>query len=113
MSARFNNILLVDDNESIRSVVTDMLSKMGPGVSSVENGENGPRAVAFLKIPTICDFNNTTQKGDSKFSFASFVPKPHFLESLFDTKPDCAIGCTHPIGICNNLGKFYFCTSLN
>lgn len=34
-------ILVVEDNESIRSVVSKMLSRLGYDVSSVDSGENG------------------------------------------------------------------------
>jgi CheY-like chemotaxis protein len=41
MGVSFQHILVVDDNETIRSVVSDMLVQMDLEVSSVETGEKG------------------------------------------------------------------------
>lgn len=41
MGVRFHHILVVDDDESIRNVVSDILRKMGLNVSSAENGKKG------------------------------------------------------------------------
>ena len=41
MDIGFRHILVVDDNEMMRNVVSDMLAKMDLDVSTVENGEKG------------------------------------------------------------------------
>lgn len=41
MGVRFQHSLVVDDNETMRSVVSRMLAKMGLKVLAVENGEKG------------------------------------------------------------------------
>jgi DNA-binding response OmpR family regulator len=41
MDVRFRHILVVDDNETMRSLVSGMLAKMDLEVSSVENAEKG------------------------------------------------------------------------
>ena len=41
MSVKSHNILVVDDDETIRSAVSDILEKIGLKVSSAGNGEKG------------------------------------------------------------------------
>ena len=41
MAINFRHVLVVDDDDSIRSMVSDMITQMGLEVSSVENGEKG------------------------------------------------------------------------
>ena len=41
MSVSFRHILVVDDNETMRSLVSNMLAKMDLDVSCVEDGEKG------------------------------------------------------------------------
>jgi CheY-like chemotaxis protein len=64
MGVRFHHILVVDDNESIRSMVSGMLAQMDLEVSSVENGEK--RIDLFLNNNfdlVITDFNMPGMNG--------------------------------------------------
>ena len=41
MAVSFRHILVVDDDDTMRNLVSDMLAEMGLNVSSAENGEKG------------------------------------------------------------------------
>jgi CheY-like chemotaxis protein len=64
MGVSFHQILVVDDNATIRSVVSDMLTKMDLKVSSVENGEKGMDLFLNNKFDlVITDFNMPGMSG--------------------------------------------------
>lgn len=64
MALKSHNILVVDDNETIRSAVSDILEKMGLKVSSAGNGQRGMDLFVNSKFDlVVTDFNMPGMNG--------------------------------------------------
>jgi CheY-like chemotaxis protein len=70
---KIENILVVDDNYSIRIVISEMLSRIGYGVSSADSGEHG--LGLFLKHKFNVVLSDFQMPGMDGIAFASRIKK--------------------------------------